>query len=119
MPSTGYTPGVALPRISCQECGEETRLPRGDSPRPQGLCYNCWRETDDYREYNRGEKRRAYQEDGGVRERVRGRAAARYRAKAQDPTFLEQEAARKRDSSVRRRDAGTEREGSGSRGPAT
>ena len=96
---------MPLPLLSCDECGGETRFPRGDSPRPPGLCYNCWRKTDDYREHNRGEKRRAYQDDGDIRERVRGRAARRYREKAQDPAFLRQEAARKRASGGTRRGA--------------
>lgn len=86
-------------------------MPRGDSPRPSNLCYNCWRKTDHYREYNRGEKRRAYEEDRDIRERVRGKAARRYREKAQDPAFLRREAARKRDSSATRRKRSVEGRG--------
>ncbi len=87
----------------CTECGEETRPPRMNSPRPDGICYACWRKTDHYREHNRGEKREAYETKPEQRKRIQQTNAERYRRKARDPGFLEEEAARKREDYWRRR----------------
>ena len=87
----------------CAECGEETRPPRINSPRPEGLCYDCWRKTDHYREHNRNEKREAYDTKPAQRRRIQQTNAERYRRKARDPRFLEAEAARKREDYWRRR----------------
>ena len=67
-----------------------------NSPRPDGLCYACWRKTDHYREYNRNEKRRAYQSDPDLRELTKERTLEHYHWKAEEHDFRASEAARKR-----------------------
>lgn len=74
-----------------------------NSPRPDGICYACWRKTDDYREHNRNEKREAYETKPELRGRIREANADRYRRHARDPRFLEHEAARKREDYWRKR----------------
>ena len=106
----------ALPSPAlCWECGEETRPPRMNSPRPEGICYACWRKTDHYREHNRSEKREAYETKPEQRRGIQQGNAERYRMKARDPRFLEEEAARKRESYWKKRGPPEAGIGSGSR----